>query len=172
MMKLVGEGKVDLVLGQVSSLEGTDGQVSKAIVKRNDGSNFEIACDAILPFFGLTMKLGPVANWGLDLKDNLIPVGTETFETNIPGIFAVGDINTYPGKLKLILSGFHEVALMSHAPLRVPRQAARLSVYDLLDQPAEEARRRLSFHLRSPVTRESPSAGAAAACERTFTACC
>ena len=57
--------------------------------------------------------LGPVANWGIDLKDNLIPVGTETFETNIPGIFAVGDINTYPGKLKLILSGFHEVALMS-----------------------------------------------------------
>jgi len=113
MMALVGEGKIDLVLGQVTALEGKDGQVSKAIVKRNDGSNFEIACDAILPFFGLTMKLGPVANWGLDLKDNLIPVGTETFETNIPGIFAVGDINTYPGKLKLILSGFHEVALMS-----------------------------------------------------------
>jgi len=113
MMALVGEGKIDLVLGQVTSLQGKDGQVEKAIVKRTDGSNFEIACDAILPFFGLTMKLGPVANWGLDLKDNLIPVGTETFETNIPGIFAVGDINTYPGKLKLILSGFHEVALMS-----------------------------------------------------------
>jgi len=59
------------------------------------------------------MKLGPVANWGLDLQNNLIPVGTETFETNIPGIFAVGDINTYPGKLKLILSGFHEAALMA-----------------------------------------------------------
>jgi thioredoxin reductase (NADPH) len=113
MMALVGEGKIDLVLGQVTSLEGNDGQVEKAIVKRNDGSDFHIACDAILPFFGLTMKLGPVANWGLDFKDNLIPVDTEKFETNIPGIFAVGDINTYPGKLKLILSGFHEVALMS-----------------------------------------------------------
>src|SRR5262245_5693425 len=113
MMKLVGDGKIDLVLGQVTALEGKDGQVEKAIVKTNEGSLFEIACDAILPFFGLTMKLGPVANWGVDLKDNLIPVGTETFETNIPGIFAVGDINTYPGKLKLILSGFHEVALMS-----------------------------------------------------------
>jgi thioredoxin reductase (NADPH) len=113
MMALVGEGKVDLVLGQVTALEGADGQVSKAIVKRTDGSNFEIACDAILPFFGLTMKLGPVANWGIKLQDNLIPVDTEKFETNIPGIFAVGDINTYPGKLKLILSGFHEVALMS-----------------------------------------------------------
>src|SRR6185436_13745888 len=113
MMKLVGEGKIDLVLGQVSSLEGADGQVSKAIVKTTEGSDFHIACDAILPFFGLTMKLGPVANWGIDLTGILIPVGTETFETNIPGIFAVGDINTYPGKLKLILSGFHEVALMS-----------------------------------------------------------
>src|SRR3954464_1294193 len=113
MMAMVGEGKIDFVVGQVTSLEGRGGQVSKAIVKTNDGSDFHIACDAILPFFGLTMKLGPVAKWGLDLKDNLIPVGTETFETNIPGIFAVGDINTYPGKLKLILSGFHEVALMS-----------------------------------------------------------
>src|SRR5215475_8294330 len=113
MMKLVGEGRIDLVLGQVSELRGEGGQIAQAVVKRNDGSNFEIACDAILPFFGLTMKLGPLANWGLDLKDNLIPVGTETFETNIPGIFAVGDIKTYPGKLKLILSGFHEVALMS-----------------------------------------------------------
>ena len=113
MMALAGEGKIDFVLGQVTSLEGNDGQVEKAIVKRNDGSNFEIACDAILPFFGLTMKLGPVANWGITFEGNLIPVDTEKFETNIPGIFAVGDINTYPGKLKLILSGFHEVALMS-----------------------------------------------------------
>ena len=113
MMALVGEGKIDFVVGQVTALEGTDGQISKAIVKTNDGSDFHIACDAILPFFGLTMKLGPVANWGIGLKNNLIPVGTETFETNIPGIFAVGDINTYPGKLKLILSGFHEGALMA-----------------------------------------------------------
>src|SRR5438270_11534335 len=114
MMKLVGEGKIDLVLGQVTSLEGTDGQVSKAIVKTNDGSDFHIACDAILPFFGLTMKLGPVADWGIALKDGeLIPVETASFETNVPGIFAIGDINWYPGKLKLILSGFHEAALMS-----------------------------------------------------------
>ena len=69
------------------------------------------ACDVMLPFFGLTMKLGPIAEWGLNLHENLIPVDTEKFETNVPGIFAVGDINTYPGKLKLILSGFHEAAL-------------------------------------------------------------
>jgi thioredoxin reductase (NADPH) len=113
MMSLVSEGKIDFVLGQVTSLHGKDGQIEHAVVKRNDGSTFDIACDALLPFFGLTMKLGPVANWGLKLEGDLIPVDTEKFETSEPGIFAIGDINTYPGKLKLILSGFHEVALMS-----------------------------------------------------------
>jgi thioredoxin reductase (NADPH) len=114
MMSLVGEGKIDFVLGQVAKLEGEGAQVHAAIVKRNDGSNFSIACDALLPFFGLTMKLGPVANWGIALKDDeLIPVDTATFESNVPGIFAIGDINWYPGKLKLILSGFHEAALMA-----------------------------------------------------------
>jgi thioredoxin reductase (NADPH) len=111
MMALAGEGKIDFVLGQVTSLEGNDGQVAKAIVKRNDGSNFEIACDAILPFFGLTMKLGPVSDWGLKLNGDLIEVETASFETSEKGIFAIGDINTYPGKLKLILCGFHEGAL-------------------------------------------------------------
>jgi thioredoxin reductase (NADPH) len=67
----------------------------------------------MLPFFGLTMKLGPVADWGITLEDELIPVETASFESNIPGIFAIGDINTYPGKLKLILCGFHEGALMA-----------------------------------------------------------
>jgi thioredoxin reductase (NADPH) len=112
MMALVGDGKIDLVLGQVSSLEGEDGRIAKAIVKRNDGSDFHIACDALLPFFGLTMKLGPVADWGIELKDGeLIPVDTAAFESSVPGIFAIGDINWYPGKVKLILSGFHEATL-------------------------------------------------------------
>ena len=119
MMALVGEGKIDFVLGQVTSLQGEGGQLSKALVKTNDGSSFEIACDAMLPFFGLTMKLGPVANWGFELKNNeLIPVNTESFETSTPGIFAIGDINWYPGKLKLILSGFHEAALMAQKAYR------------------------------------------------------
>jgi thioredoxin reductase (NADPH) len=114
MMALVGEGKIDFVLGQVAKLEGEGAQVRAAIVKRNDGSNFSIACDALLPFFGLTMKLGPIADWGIELKDGeLIPVDTASFESNVPGIFAIGDINWYPGKLKLILSGFHEAALMA-----------------------------------------------------------
>jgi thioredoxin reductase (NADPH) len=94
-------------------LAGEGGRIAKAIVKRNDGSNFEIACDVLLPFFGLTMKLGPVANWGIELENNLVPVETSAFETSVPGIFAIGDINTYPGKLKLILCGFHEGALMA-----------------------------------------------------------
>jgi thioredoxin reductase (NADPH) len=114
MMALVAEGKIDFLLGQVTSLQGEGGQIGKAIVKSNDGSIHEIACDALLPFFGLTMKLGPVANWGFQLKNNeLIPVETAAFETSVPGIFAIGDINWYPGKLKLILSGFHEGALMA-----------------------------------------------------------
>ena len=114
MMALVGQGKIDFVTGQVTSLVGADGQIRTANVKSNDGSTFEIHCDVMLPFFGLTMKLGPVANWGFELKNNeLIPVETASFETSVPGIFAIGDINWYPGKLKLILSGFHEAALMA-----------------------------------------------------------
>jgi thioredoxin reductase (NADPH) len=113
-MSLVGEGKIDFVLGQVTALQGENGQLSKAVVKTNDGSAMELVCDLLLPFFGLTMKLGPVANWGFELRNNeLIPVETAAFETSTKGIFAIGDINWYPGKLKLILSGFHEAALMA-----------------------------------------------------------
>jgi thioredoxin reductase (NADPH) len=113
MRALLATGAMDLAIGQVTELEGADGRLTAAVVKGNDGTVRRVECDAMLPFFGLTMKLGPVANWGLELDGQLIPVDTEKFETNEPGIFAVGDINTYPGKLKLILSGFHEVALMA-----------------------------------------------------------
>jgi thioredoxin reductase (NADPH) len=113
MRALVAGDKMDLRLGQIAALEGEGGQLSGAVIKGNDNATFTIPCDTILPFFGLTMKLGPVANWGVKLENNLVPVDTEAFETNVPGIFAIGDINTYPGKLKLILSGFHEGALMA-----------------------------------------------------------
>jgi thioredoxin reductase (NADPH) len=113
MRALVKAGKMQLKLGQVTSLEGDGGQLTGAMIKGNDNATFKVDCNTMLPFFGLTMKLGPVANWGVHLENNLIPVETSAFETNVPGIFAVGDINTYPGKLKLILSGFHEGALMS-----------------------------------------------------------
>ena len=109
--ELVAEGAMKLVLGQVTGLEGSDGQLQSVQCKALDQSAFTLPCDRLLPFFGLTMKLGPIAEWGLNLHENLIPVDTEKFETSVPGIFAIGDINTYPGKLKLILSGFHEAAL-------------------------------------------------------------
>ena len=113
MRALVAAGAMDLKIGQVSALEGGDGQLSAVSIKGNDGALSRVEVDAMLPFFGLTMKLGPVAGWGIKMEDELIQVDTSTFETNISGIFAVGDINTYPGKLKLILSGFHEAALMA-----------------------------------------------------------
>ena len=113
MRALVAADKMDLRIGQVTGLEGEGGKLSAALVKGSDGQMFKVECNTILPFFGLTMKLGPIADWGIKLDNNLIPVDTEAFETNVPGIFAIGDINTYPGKLKLILSGFHEGALMA-----------------------------------------------------------
>ncbi|WP_420134393.1 NAD(P)/FAD-dependent oxidoreductase [Rhodopseudomonas sp.] len=118
MRQLVASGKLALKIGQITELHGDNGQLSSATIKLNDNSVEQITCDAMLPFFGLTMKLGPVANWGLHLENNLIPVDTGTFETNVPGIFAIGDINTYPGKLKLILSGFHEGALMAQKAVK------------------------------------------------------
>jgi thioredoxin reductase (NADPH) len=115
MFQLVEQGDVSFKLGQVTALHGEGGQLRAVTVKGADGATFELPCEVMLPFFGLTMKLGPVADWGLNLEENLIPVDTAKFETSEKGIFAIGDINTYPGKLKLILSGFHEAALMSHA---------------------------------------------------------
>ncbi len=111
MRELVASGKMDLRLGQIETLEGVDGLLSSVTLLGADKSKTVLACERLIPFFGLTMKLGPIANWGLSLNENLIPVDTEKFETNVPGIFAIGDINTYPGKLKLILCGFHEGAL-------------------------------------------------------------
>ncbi|CAM5765851.1 NAD(P)/FAD-dependent oxidoreductase [Bosea minatitlanensis] len=111
MRALVADGRMDMRLGQITGLKGENGKLAAVTCRDNDGGSFEIACDTLLPFFGLTMKLGPIADWGLNLHENLIPVDTEKFETSVPGIFAIGDINTYPGKLKLILSGFHEGAL-------------------------------------------------------------
>lgn len=118
MRNLVAEGQMNLVIGQIAGLEGEDGQLSAVRFKTAEGEQ-AVPATRLLPFFGLTMKLGPVADWGLELNDNLISVDTEKFETSVPGIFAVGDINHYPGKLKLILSGFHETALMAQAAKKI-----------------------------------------------------
>jgi thioredoxin reductase (NADPH) len=115
MRELVAERKMDFHVAQITDIRGEDGQIESASLKPKEGEEFEVDCDALLAFYGLTMKLGPIAEFGLNLDRNLIPVDTEKFETSRKGIFAIGDINTYPGKLKLILSGFHEAALMSQA---------------------------------------------------------
>ncbi|ACB95958.1 NAD(P)/FAD-dependent oxidoreductase [Beijerinckia indica] len=126
MRELVAAGHMDLRLGQIVSLRGEAGELSAVVLKGSDGEA-EIACERLVPFFGLTMKLGPIADWGLNLHENLIPVDTEKFETNVSGIFAIGDINTYPGKLKLILSGFHEGALAAQKVHRYVYPDKRLS---------------------------------------------
>lgn len=118
MRKLVEEASIRLLIGQVTALEGANGELSAVQIKTASGVE-SVPCTAMLPFFGLTMKLGPVADWGLNLHENLIHVDTERFETSEKGIFAIGDINWYPGKLKLILSGFHEAALMAQAAHRI-----------------------------------------------------
>ncbi len=112
-------------IGQISAVGGEEGQLRSATIKGPDGI-IDVPCTRMLPFFGLTMKLGPIADWGLNLHENLIPVDTEKFETSVPGIFAIGDINWYPGKLKLILSGFHEGALMAQAAKRIVAPGERV----------------------------------------------
>ncbi|WP_137152432.1 NAD(P)/FAD-dependent oxidoreductase [Devosia sp. FKR38] len=114
MQELVAEGKINFLTGQIAKLDGADGQLTHVHLT-TDAGDLAVPATRLLPFFGLTMKLGPVADWGLELNDNTIVVDTEKFQTSVPGIFAIGDINAYPGKLKLILSGFHEAALMAQA---------------------------------------------------------
>ena len=112
MLELEKDKKINFLMGQIQNIEGSDNGKIKIVIKDNEEvTNFEV--DYLLPFFGLKMELGPIANWGLNLDQNLIAVDTEKFETSVKSIFAIGDINTYPGKLKLILSGFHEAALMA-----------------------------------------------------------
>ncbi|MDR3424534.1 MAG: NAD(P)/FAD-dependent oxidoreductase [Alphaproteobacteria bacterium] len=113
MRALVASGQMDLKIGNFSAIKGEAGQVQSIVLIDDSKNANEIPCDCVLAFYGLTMKLGPVANFGLDLHENLIPVNTADFETSEPRVFAIGDINAYPGKMKLILSGFHEAALMA-----------------------------------------------------------
>jgi thioredoxin reductase (NADPH) len=113
---LAQAGKIELVIPyQLDALEGGGGQLSAVMVKDLDGKARRLEADILLPFFGLAMNLGPIAQWGLNLERNHIKVNPSTAATSAPGIFAIGDIATYPGKLKLILSGFAEAAQAAHA---------------------------------------------------------
>ncbi|HKY90628.1 MAG TPA: NAD(P)/FAD-dependent oxidoreductase [Nevskiaceae bacterium] len=115
MRALAAEGKMKLLAGNVLGFEATDGKMTKLKVTQLDQSKIDVDVDHVLAFYGLSPKLGPIAEWGLSLNKNQINVDTEKFETSTPGIYAVGDINFYPGKKKLILSGFHEAALAAFA---------------------------------------------------------
>ncbi|MBM3566061.1 MAG: NAD(P)/FAD-dependent oxidoreductase [Alphaproteobacteria bacterium] len=116
LRELARQGKIELVVPyQLDSLEGDAGRLAAAIVKDLDGKTRRIAADVLLPFYGLAMDLGPIAHFGLNLDRNMIPVDPVRCATARKGIFAVGDVATYPGKLKLILSGFAEAAAAAHA---------------------------------------------------------
>jgi thioredoxin reductase (NADPH) len=115
MHDLVSSGSMRHVEAVAQSLITEGGQFKGVRVKKSDGAIEELHAERALVFFGLHPKLGPIAEWGLGLDKRAILVDTEKFQTNVPGIFAVGDINTYPGKKKLILSGFHEAALAAFA---------------------------------------------------------
>ena len=136
MRALVETGAMDFHLGQMTGLRGDAPNLEAVVARRDDGTSFEIPCDTLLPFFGLSMKLGPIADWGLNLDQQLIPVDTEKFETSTPGIFAIGDINTYPGKLKLILSGFHEGALAAQKVHRYVYPDKRLTFEHSTSSPS------------------------------------
>jgi thioredoxin reductase (NADPH) len=111
MRELCDAYEMQFIVGQVTGLDERDNQLVGVKVTGSDGVTRVVPMDAMLIFFGLSPKLGPIAQWGLDIERKQLVVDTEKFSTNVPGIFAVGDINTYPGKKKLILSGFHECAL-------------------------------------------------------------
>ena len=119
--KLEKEGKLKIKTPfQLNSIEGNE-NINAITIKSEDNKIEKVTTDYILGFFGLIMKLGPIAEWGLNLEKKTIPVNTENFQTNKEGIFAIGDICTYPGKLKLILSGFHEGALAARACFKLAR---------------------------------------------------
>jgi thioredoxin reductase (NADPH) len=115
MQELVAAGRMKFVEGTAAALRTAGNQLTGVTVKRTDGGMEELDADHVLAFFGLHPKLGPIAEWGFALEKKAIAVDTAKFQTSVPGIFAIGDINTYPGKKKLILSGFHEAALAAFA---------------------------------------------------------
>ena len=115
MRELCAAGKIQLLIGQITGYEAQEDCLTEITVTDIDGNTKIVALDDLLIFFGLSPKLGPIAQWGLDIDRKQLVVDTEKFQTSIPGIYAVGDINVYPGKKKLILSGFHEAALAAFA---------------------------------------------------------
>lgn len=151
MRALCEAGRMQFLVGQITGYEaeGEGGRLTQALVTGPDGTARQLPLDALLVFLGLSPKLGPIADWGLAIERKQLVVDTATFSTSEPGIFAVGDINTYPGKKKLILSSFHECALAAYgaAPIVFPERRVLLQytttstrVHEILgvDRPAAE----------------------------------
>ena len=128
MKELCDAYEMQFIVGQVTGIDEADGRLAAVKVTGGDGVTRVVPLDVLLVFFGLSPKLGPIADWGLGIERKQVVVDTEKFATNVPGIFAVGDINTYPGKKKLILSGFHECALAAFgaAPFIFPDKRIHL----------------------------------------------
>ena len=121
------EGKIKLLTdSQVVGLNG-NGKLDEIVIKHSKEGELKMEADHFIPLFGLSPKLGPIAEWGLSIDKNAIEVDTFDYSTNVPGVFAIGDINTYPGKLKLILCGFHEATLMVQSAFKLINPDKKLS---------------------------------------------
>lgn len=139
MRSLEAEGRLAFHEGTIQSLTTADGRLAGATIQKPDKSTVDVRAELVLACFGLHPKLGPIANWGLALEKKALKVDTEKFQTSVPGIFAIGDVNTYPGKKKLILSGFHEAAL---------------AAFGVQHHVYPEKRQYLQYTTTSPVMRE------------------
>jgi len=144
MKEHAAAGRLRHLEGTIQSLAVEDGRLAGAIVQGKDKALCEVRCQQVIVCFGLHPKLGPVANWGLALHKKALAVDTEKFQTSVPGIFAIGDINTYPGKKKLILSGFHEAAL---------------AAFGVQHHVYPEKRQFLQYTTTSPIMRERLGVG-------------
>jgi thioredoxin reductase (NADPH) len=127
VFNMANEGKIRLLLqSNLNSVQG-NGSIQSVGILDKDKNEIFLETDTLIPLFGLSPKLGPIANWGLNVDKSAIEVNTVDYSTNVPGIYAIGDINTYPGKLKLILCGFHEAALMSQSAFKYVYPDQKLS---------------------------------------------
>ncbi|WP_194778226.1 NAD(P)/FAD-dependent oxidoreductase [Pararhodonellum marinum] len=124
---LANQGKIDLILSANLKKLGGNGRLNSVILENKTKEEIIIDADYLIPLFGLSPKLGPIANWGLNIDKNAIEVDTTDYSTNVKGIYAIGDINTYENKLKLILCGFHEAALMAHSAFKYVYPDQKLS---------------------------------------------
>jgi len=119
VVDLAAAGKMNLFLDSQVAGIGGEGKLQEIKIKNKEGEEKTLEADYFIPLFGLSPKLGPIADWGLSIDKRAVAVDTRDYSTNVPGIYAIGDINTYPGKLKLILCGFHEAALMAHSAAKI-----------------------------------------------------